>query len=93
MANIIRAIKVFNGQSDTTKGNILAIASTDCEYLELGWMNMMTGERVTMDYPSREFLPFLIPGIWYKLDKSKWPIPVEAPNVFVPMTSVIQIAF
>lgn len=91
MVNIIRAIKVFNGQSDTTKGNILAIASTDCEYLELGWMGM-DGERKSNAIDVGCIISH-IPGIWYKLDKTKWPIPVEAPNVFVPMTSVIQIAF
>jgi hypothetical protein len=49
---------------------------SDCHYMELGYI----GEGAMK-----------VPGVWYKLDASKWPVPIEELDVFAPLTNLIQL--
>lgn len=85
MAEIL-AIKIFHGES------VMTIEKKDCHYIKLGFMSMYSGENIMPINPETTDLRS-ITGIWYKMNAAKWPIPIQELDIFVPMTSVVQIAF
>lgn len=82
----IIAIKVFHGEST------IPIESKDCHYMIAGFMDMYSDEKLLPGH-METLGPRFIPGIWYKMDATKWHLPIQEFDIFVPMTSVVQIAF
>jgi hypothetical protein len=80
MATDIIGIRIFKGESTTD------IMAKDCKYMHLGQLDIQIQktERAETEY---------IPGINYMLDAAKFPIPIMETDIFVPMTSVVQISF